>query len=184
MGTAFNYQGRLASNDKWSLPHHAGQRDPARWPDDADRPITKAGEATARSVADALHHRGLCPHAVFSSPWVRAVASAEILVRAFPPAARVPIQLTSTLAVEPNLKSIARVVGDHPGPAIVTCVGHEPWLSDLASLLIWGTKGRDRLDLAKGGVIGVEARSLRAKRGHLRFLLPPDLFAPTHASDR
>ena len=54
-------------------------------------------------------------------------------------------------------------------------VGHEPWLSGLASLLLTGEPHRVSIDFPKSGVIGIEADAIDAGAGMLRFFLRPKL---------
>ena len=96
---------------------HAGARDPAQWPDDRDRPLTEKGRKVQRDVARFLRKHDLTPHLVLTSPWARAVQTAEILVEV----ARVgaPPVPCDPLAAEPDLIRLQDFVGNQPGKAIV-----------------------------------------------------------------
>ncbi len=161
---------------------HAGQRDPIHYPDDSLRPLTAEGRATSRRAAAALLHHGLVPTTMLSSPWSRARETAEIVAAMIPQHHRVPLQLSSALMGTPNLRALSRAVGRQPASAVVLCVGHEPWLGEVAGLLLWGGPAKKRIELPKGGLIGLDVSSLRARRGQLRFLLPPDMMAPAPGS--
>src|SRR5215211_4559183 len=88
---------------------HAGDRDPERWPDDRDRPLTDKGRKTHRKVSRALGELDLTPTAVLTSPWARAAGTAGILASELtltaPP---VPV---SALAAAPDLSRLADNIG-------------------------------------------------------------------------
>jgi phosphohistidine phosphatase len=126
----------------------AEARDPARWPDDSVRPLTEDGISLFRKAARGLVRAGAEVEVAFTSPYVRAWQTAEILTHeAGWPQAR------KERALEPGTSpSVAiELVRSHREPS-VALVGHQPDLSELASLLLTG--GREaRLELKKGGVI-------------------------------
>ena len=55
---------------------HAGERDPDRWPDDRDRPLTDKGRKIQRKMSRALGKLDLVPTMVLASPWARAAETA------------------------------------------------------------------------------------------------------------
>ena len=57
----------------------AGDRDPAQWPDDTQRPLSDKGRKTHRRVSRALGRLELAPELVLTSPWIRAAETADIL---------------------------------------------------------------------------------------------------------
>ncbi len=152
---------------------NAGERDPAQWPDDRDRPLTDKGRSVQRDVSRALRKLDLVPSLVLSSPWVRAAQTAEILVEA----ARVerPAVPCDPLAEDPDLIRLTDYVGEQPGDAIVAMVGHSPWMEDLASLLLAGSTTHLRMDFPKSGVIGIDLAALEPGAGELRFFLRPKM---------
>ena len=60
---------------------NAGERDPAQWPDDSDRPLTDKGRKVQGEVSRWLRKRDLAPTLVLTSPWTRAAQTAGILAR-------------------------------------------------------------------------------------------------------
>ena len=154
---------------------HAGARDPAQWPDDHDRPLTEKGRKVQRDVARFLRKHDLTPHLVLTSPWARAVQTAEILVEV----ARVgaPPVPCEPLAAEPDLIRLQDFVGNQPGKAIVAMVGHSPWMEGLASLLLVGARADIRIDFPKSGVMGIQLERLEPGAGELRLFLRPGLVA-------
>ena len=152
---------------------HAGDRDPERWPDDRDRPVTDKGRKTQRKVSGALGKLDLVPAKVLTSPWLRAVQTAEILVQEL--GLRVPPIPCAALATEPDLVRLADDIGD-PGPdAVVALVGHSPWIEELAALLLTDSTGGLRIDYPKSGVMGIQVERPLPGAGELRFLMRPKM---------
>jgi phosphohistidine phosphatase len=152
---------------------HAGDRDPSRWPDDRDRPLTDKGRTVQRDVSRFLRKRDLTPTLVLTSPWTRAMQTAEILVEV----ARVgqPPVPCPPLADDPDLIRLQDYVGRQPGAVIVAMVGHSPWMEDLASVLLAGSGSGVRVDFPKSGVLGIELDGLEPGAGELRLFLRPKM---------
>ena len=149
------------------------QRNPARWPDDSKRPLSAEGVGRFRPAARGL--RELVPKvdAVLTSPWVRAVQTAEVLEEeaGWPtPQASPPLAGNRPAAdALPLLRSLG-------GIRSVALVGHEPYLSSLASLLAAGDGGVLDLDVKKGGVVFVECVGTPAPdAGTLRWIVSPKI---------
>ena len=148
----------------------AGDRDSARWPDDTQRPITEKGRRRHRRVARRLKRRRLVPSLLVSSPWMRAWQSAQLTAEYT--GGPIPVAAPA-LAGPPDLEQLEAAIG-HPDPgAIVGLVGHEPWLSDLASLLLTGESGRLVIDFPKSGVLSLTCEALAAGRAILESLWRP-----------
>jgi len=133
----------------------AAERDPSKWPDDRDRPLTDQGEERMRKAARGLGRIVPELDLVLSSPLVRAWRTAEILheVIGWPAPER-----WDALEPDRSAAETARSLGPHSEVARVALVGHEPNLSETASLLLVGAgKGVD-IEMKKGGVacLGVD----------------------------
>jgi len=152
---------------------HAGSRDPIHYADDSVRPITDKGRATQARVSRYLVARGIAPTVILSSPWLRAMQTAEILAEAYPAAERPMIVPCPDLTGTPNLRSLARAAGSGHAGDTLTFVGHEPWLGQLASALLTGSTTAMDVDFPKSGVIGIEASRLARGKGKLRFFVRP-----------
>jgi len=77
------------------------------------------------------------------------------------------------LAADPDLHALDAVVGHRKGKAVVALVGHSPWIEELAAMLLTGTPKGIAVDFPKSGVLAVEAESVSARAGMLRFFLRP-----------
>jgi phosphohistidine phosphatase len=126
-------------------------RDHERWPDDADRPLSANGIKRFCREARGLRRIGVGVDAVLSSSFVRAWSTAEILAEeaGWPVAERCP-------PLEPPAPASACVgVLRARNESSLALVGHQPQLSELASLLLAGSEDTVRLQLGKGGIICV-----------------------------
>jgi phosphohistidine phosphatase len=152
----------------------AGEHDPTRYPDDTERPLTKAGKAAHASLSGALAKRGLVPEAILSSPWKRAWQTAEIMAEELSSKKnRIKPRAAPALAQAPDLEAIKAEIAGIGDIETVALVGHEPWLSELASLLLAGDPNRVSIDLPKSGVVGIETAVIEGGNGTLRFFLRP-----------
>jgi phosphohistidine phosphatase len=152
---------------------HAGNRDPAQWPDDSHRPLTDKGRKTQAKVARALRNLELAPELVLTSPWLRALQTAEIMHEVMLlPQPPVP---SSALADDPDLARIAAEVGPRGDRAVVALVGHSPWIEELAAMLVSGSDRGMKLDFPKSGVLAVKADRLAPAAATLWFFLRPKL---------
>jgi phosphohistidine phosphatase SixA len=148
----------------------AGSRDPARWADDTQRPITDRGRRRHRRVARRLRRRRLVPTLHFASPWLRAWQTAELTAEVAGGA--VPVVMPA-LAAPPDLAALAAGIGAPGAQAIVALVGHEPWLSHLASLLLAGDPTDVSIDFPKSGVLGLGCDAVAPGRATLEFFWRP-----------
>jgi phosphohistidine phosphatase len=150
----------------------AGDRDPAQWPDDRDRPLTEKGRKVQRRVSKALLRFDLVPTLVLSSPWTRAAQTAQVMVETLGLGPAVPCE---PLAAEPDLIRLTDYVGEQGADARVALVGHSPWIEELAAILLGGTSVGVRIDFPKSGVMGVDAAELAPGAGELQFFLRPKM---------
>ena len=150
----------------------AGERDPARWPDDTLRPLTEKGRKVQDEVMKALRDAGVAPEVVVTSPWLRAAQTAELLTQELGIVAPVP---AAALAADPDLGALDAAVGPRKSKAVVALVGHSPWIEELAALLLTGSADGLAIDFPKSGALGVEADRVEAKGAALQFFLRPKM---------
>ena len=149
----------------------AGDRNASVYSDDSQRPLTGKGMKVQAKVSRRLRKRGVRPDLILSSPWVRAWQSATILAQGTRTEVA-PVECPP-LATDPDIPSLAEAVGSRHPEEIVALVGHEPWMSELASLLLAGEPNKLAIDFPKSGVMGIEVSELAAGAGSLRFFLRP-----------
>jgi phosphohistidine phosphatase len=150
---------------------HAGERDPAKWPDDRERPLTGKGRKVQRRMGRLLDRLGLVPGLILSSPWQRAAQTAALLAETLE--LEQPVVPCDALATEPDLSRLADYVGDRVRDDIVALVGHSPWLEELAAILLGGTATALLVDLPKSGVLAIDLEKVAAGAGRLTWLIRP-----------
>lgn len=151
----------------------AFDRDPLRWPDDSQRPLTPEGKKRFRSVARGLQQLVPSVDAVFSSPYTRAVETARVLEKESGwPAASVADALGSDRPTSEALQFLQALTRRES----IALVGHEPNLHELASLLLGGDAGSLHLEMRKGSVAALQFRDqVHPGAATLVWLAPPRL---------
>ena len=114
----------------------AADRDPSRWPDDRQRPLSPEGIRSTRRAAKGLASLHPTVDKIITSPATRAFATAEIV--------REALEISSALETWDELEPDAA-----PGPVLerlqrlsrkrgLVLVGHEPTLGELVGLAVTG----------------------------------------------
>jgi phosphohistidine phosphatase len=151
----------------------AVERDPQSFPDDSRRPLTLKGEDRVRLVCDALQALELSFDVILSSPFLRARQTAEIIAGSL--GLRRVLEFHPDLTPTGNPQTLLRFVNRiSPKPENLLLVGHEPYLSELLSVLISGQTDA-LIDLKKNGLAKIEVTQ-RLKLGRcatLNWLLTP-----------
>ena len=152
----------------------AAARDGSRYPDDSLRPLEPRGRKAQARVSRRLREAGIIPSAIFSSPWKRAWQTAGILAEelGLGKTARVACPF---LAGEPDLDAIGGAIGQRGEEEIVALVGHEPWMGELASLLLTGSPTRLGIPFPKSGVMAIRIGAIAPAGGQLEFFTSPKL---------
>ena len=149
----------------------AEERDPERWPDDRQRPLTERGELRFRKIARRM--RRLAPRldAVFSSPLARAWRTAEILAETAHWPAPITLQALEPGVASADLLSSLRDL--RPGDDVAV-VGHEPNLHELISLLLAGQRAEVFVEMRKGGAALLDLDGdLTPGKARLLWVIPP-----------
>lgn len=147
----------------------AGDRDAIRWPDDTDRPMSAKGAERHRRAIKRLRRGGLVPTLLLASPWARAWQTAELTAELLGSS---PDQCQA-LAAPPDLARLAEAVGPQPPEALIALVGHQPWLGELAALLLTGDHGGVAVDFPKSGILGLRADQFSPGAASLEFFWRP-----------
>jgi len=151
---------------------HAIAEDAPSGTADAARRLTLAGRRKMEAVVRGLRALRVAPEVVLTSPLVRAVETARIVVeglRGAPEPRELPA-LASDVPAADTVKALRAFARSRH----LMIVGHEPNLSNVVAFLLTGTPDGATLDLKKGGCAAVELTSFAPRGGAtLRWLLPP-----------
>ena len=152
------------------LLRHAHAGDPMKWPGDDDlRPLSDKGHRQSERVGRLLAGADEAPDLLVASPRVRAVETARDAAKAI----GVEVATDRRLAGPLDADVIAAIVTDS-GAERPCLVGHDPDFSDVLGELI----GVATVPMRKAAVARVDfPGGIRAGRGVLRFLVPPELLA-------
>ncbi|PWT85179.1 MAG: phosphohistidine phosphatase SixA [Proteobacteria bacterium] len=140
--------------------------------EDADRPLSEAGEKQARALGKGLAKRGIVFDKVATSPYPRARQTAELMLKAWTPEPE--LVTCDDLVPDGKPKGVGRFLRGLKGERIAV-VGHMPQLGDLTAWIIGGKKAR--IDLAKAGVAHVySSEEVRKGSGTLVWLVTSEWF--------
>ena len=151
----------------------AHERDPHRWPDDTERPLTAKGKRKFQNVASRLHVLIDRVDLLFSSDLKRATQTARILTKhaGFP-----RMRELSELRPDTPIPRVISALSEH-GEEQIAIVGHEPQFSALVSQLLTGAPRTIDIDFKKGGVVVLAFKKrIRAKQAELEAYVPPRAF--------
>lgn len=150
----------------------AHERDRARWPDDAQRPLSATGAKKLRSTARAPGKLVGAPDALLTSPFKRARQTARILKEeaGFPK----PLRLAE---LRPAARASALIAAlDKQRGRRLVIVGHDPALSALLTHVLLRRSGELRFQFKKGGCAWLQFDDrIRAGKGELIAFAPPRL---------
>jgi phosphohistidine phosphatase len=139
---------------------------------DSERPLIPKGERKLEKLTRAVKALDLSFDLILSSPYVRARQTAEIVAAAFNSKKRFEISeaLTPDGSQQTLIDSLNR---RKPVPEDVLLVGHEPYLSELISLLLSGEPDLS-ITMKKGGLCKLATDPLKFGRcATLEWLITP-----------
>jgi phosphohistidine phosphatase len=139
---------------------------------DADRALTHEGRTKLREVLRTAAKAGVAPKLIISSPFVRAVQTAEIAcdVLGF----KEDFLRTDALIPSSEPRSVWEEVRVHKNADELMLVGHEPLLGKMVGYLL-GTPALS-VDLKKAGLVRIDIDGFGPQpRGVLKWMLVPKL---------
>jgi len=142
---------------------------------DAARALTKAGREDFAVCVNGLAALDIAFTAIVHSPLRRAAETAELLVPLLDGLTRVE----PALAERADLMDLTTIAGER-----VALVGHEPYLGQLASILVAGSSEHAaRFAFEKGGVLWLKGTHATPGALEIVAMLPPKVLRPL-SSDR
>lgn len=152
----------------------AVDREEARAMDDSQRPLTAEGKRKLKSVVRGIKRMGLSFDVILSSPYLRALQTAEIAARGLGQQRR--LELDDALKPEGSFRELIEHLQKRKA-ATVMLVGHEPFLSGLISFLVSGRPNL-AITMKKAGLCFLTIESLKYGRcATLEWLLTPKQMA-------
>jgi len=140
---------------------------------DSERQLAPEGKRKLRQIAGAMKALDLSFDLILTSPYVRAEQTATIVAEALD--AQNNLESSDTLTPSGGMRDlIAAITHRKPAPEDALLVGHEPYLSELISLLVSGGTDGVSVVLKKGGLCKLAVETLRYGRcATLEWLLTP-----------
>jgi phosphohistidine phosphatase len=139
---------------------------------DSDRPLTAKGERKLWKIADAMEDLEISFDCILSSPYLRARQTAEIVAEALDLKKKLEFCEALTPGGNPT-RLLEAINARKPAPENLLLVGHEPYLSELISLLLSGSSDIP-ITMKKAGLCKLAIESLRfGQCATLEWLLTP-----------
>ncbi len=140
--------------------------------DDSQRPLTPKGAARIHRIAQAAKRLRLKFDLILSSPYLRAQQTAQMVASVYKMEDRLRLTENLTPATSPAAL-IGEIHETYADALSILLVGHEPYLSTLASMLLTGDENM-MLTFKKGGLCKFSLDELRYTRcATLEWLITP-----------
>lgn len=154
------------------LIRHGIAVEPDEWEGaEENRPLTEKGKRRVRQAAEGVAALGCKPTHLFTSPFVRAYDTARLLRAVVCPTLK--LETREELAAGAKPERLVALLRTLSSDAVAVCVGHEPQLGEVVSLLLCG-KVLPNFPLKKAGAALVESAGvIDLGQGRLRWWLQP-----------
>ena len=138
---------------------------------DADRALTAEGKARMRRCAEGLRAIDVRLDLILTSPYRRAVETAEIVAGAL---GAVETHVLQELAAGSDVSTLLSALRPYRQVEVLALVGHQPDLGYVASQVMSGSPSTCPLPFKKGGVACLEIPMARGPlRGELVWFMTP-----------
>jgi phosphohistidine phosphatase len=139
---------------------------------DSSRALTDAGRERTAAVAKMARDAGVAPSLIATSPYLRAVQTAEVAAKAFSYSGDL-LRLPS-LVPHGTPEAVWSDIRDLRDEAAVLLAGHEPLMGHLAAYLL--NAPSLQVDMKKSAMLRIDFVTLGASpRGVLRWMIIPKL---------
>jgi phosphohistidine phosphatase len=141
-------------------------------PPENERYLTEEGLKRTREVGRGLRKIGVTVDRVLTSPLVRARQTAEIIAEELGVTA--PLTVTAALSPGFTIAELGEALMKIDRADSIMIVGHEPDLSELISMLVWGDdSGMVEMKKAAAALVELDSIPPGSQSASLRWLLPP-----------
>ena len=139
---------------------------------DADRTLTDEGRAKLRKVLERAHAAEVRPSLILSSPYKRALETAEIAARELGYEGK--IVRVNALTPDSSPHSVWQELRAHATESAILLAGHEPLFSSTVAYLLGST--REMVHFRKAALARIDVAALGASpAGVLQWMLSPKL---------
>jgi len=139
---------------------------------DSERPLTADGLKQMQQIAKGMKRLGVVFDAIFSSPYLRARQTAEIIAAHCEFKGKT--EYTEVLTPNAEFRDFVELLKKFDGDKRILFVGHQPGLGGFVSSLISGDH-HISINLKKGGLCRVDTSELgTAALAYLEWLLTPE----------
>ena len=154
------------------LLRHGIAEDHASSGRDSDRRLTEEGRQKLRKVLERAHAAGVNPAVILSSPYKRAVETAEIAAHELGYEGK--ILRVEGLTPDSSPTRIWNEIREHRDEASVLLAGHEPVFSATVAFMLGS--GREMVEFKKGGLVRIDVEGFGAEaRGILQWMITPKI---------
>ena len=154
------------------LLRHGVAEDHAASGRDADRRLTDEGRDKLRRVLERAHLAGVRPSLILTSPYRRALETAEIAARQLSYEGK--LIRTAALVPDASPQEVWNAIRDHRDESAVLLAGHEPLFSATVAYLLGST--RQVVHFRKGALIRIDVQGFGAvPAGALEWMLTAKL---------
>jgi phosphohistidine phosphatase len=154
------------------LLRHGIAEDRAASGRDADRRLTEEGRDKLRKVLERAHSAGVSPSLILTSPYRRALETAEIAARELGYEGK--LLRTDALIPDSTPRDVWQELRQHDDESAVLLAGHEPLFSATVAYLLGST--REMIDFRKAALVRIDAGSLGTEPyGVLQWMIIPSL---------
>ena len=139
---------------------------------DADRALTDEGRKKVAEVVKTARRAGLQPSLIISSPYVRAVQTANVAVETL--GYKGEIVRIDALVPHGSPETLWRELRDYREESAILLAGHEPMMSRLVAYLL--AAPALRVEMKKAAMVRIDVESVGVSpHGVLRWMLTPKL---------
>jgi phosphohistidine phosphatase len=154
------------------LLRHGIAEDHAATGRDQDRALTEEGRNKLRRVMKRAAVAGVSPSLIISSPYKRAVETAEIAASELDYKGK--ILRVGSLTPDASPPSVWSEIREHRNEASILLAGHEPLFSATVAFLLGST--HQMVDFRKAALMRIDIQSFGASpQGVLQWMLTPKL---------